>query len=179
MFYKVIHRGTPIYLNELLPQRIGENNRHNLRNQNNFIPFSCRTDTYYCLFFPATTRYWNELPLHIRDSQSLGTYDCQIRNGCSGLNYHLYCNHVINNSTCPYCPNNQVEDPFHYFFKCVHFYIQRQQMMKELERHFHPPRLFPSTPNEFVYGNESLSSNDNLYLFKVVQNFIIRTKYLY
>jgi hypothetical protein len=43
-------------------------------------------------------------------------------------------------------------------------------MMQEPERHFHPPRLFPSTPNEFLYVNESLSSNDNLDLFKVVQD---------
>ena len=163
----------------------------------------CQTESLYRSFFPATTREWNQLPTNIKESRSLGIFKnkivtslfpakphpwfyqgnsrfsnihhCRIRNNCSALNFHLYINHVKDNPRCSYCTGNFIEDPSHYFLECQHFEVQRTQMTQELENYFLPPRITPNTLNDFLYGNETLPLNENMYLFKVVQTFILRT----
>lgn len=201
MFYKLVHNEAPIYLTELLPPRVGEGNRYNLRNQNNFSLIPARTELFNKSFFPQTVRDWNELTDDIKLSPSLGIFKrtlknilflsapqpwfyqensrfssihhSRIRNKCSGLHSHLFLNHVRDNPWCPYCPNI-IEDPFHYFFRCNQFVNQRTQMIEELEETF--PTDTPNSLHDFLYGNGLMSTENNRTLFNIIQSFILRTK---
>jgi hypothetical protein len=73
MLYKIITGEAPSYLTQLVSPRVGENNRYNLRNQDDFTQIFCRTESFSKSFFPATIREWNQLPLDIRESQNLST----------------------------------------------------------------------------------------------------------
>jgi hypothetical protein len=166
MLYKIVHNEAPVYLTDLLPPRVGDVNRHNLRNQEDFILLPVRTESYNKSFFPQTIRDWNQLPLGVKEAQSIGVFKTKLkhilfdsspdpwfyhentrfsgiqhtrlRGSCSALNHHLYVNHVKDNPRCPYCPNF-VEDPHHYFLECGNFVNQRRQMSNKFLENF--PRV--------------------------------------
>ena len=71
LMYKIINNEAPGYLSNLLPNRVGEQTHHNLRNNQNFeIPYS-RLCSYESSFFPSTLRLWNDLDITTRNSSSL------------------------------------------------------------------------------------------------------------
>jgi hypothetical protein len=143
MFYKIVHNEAPVYLTNLLLPRVGENNRYNLRNQDDFTLLPVRTESFRKSFFPQTIRDWNQLSDEVATSRSIGIIKSKLnnillrshhphpwyyqentrfsgihperlRNNCSALNFHLFINHVKDNSQCLSCPNS-IEDPVHYF----------------------------------------------------------------
>jgi hypothetical protein len=72
MFYKIIHSEVPSYWAELIPPRVGDVNKYNLRNRNHFSTYQSRTDSFNRTIFPSTVREWNQLPINIKESTSLG-----------------------------------------------------------------------------------------------------------
>ena len=73
-FYKMVHKMTPEFLSELVPPFIHETNRYNLRNANDIQSIHARTALFHNSFIPATVRDWNNLPLQVRQSESLSIF---------------------------------------------------------------------------------------------------------
>ena len=78
LFYKIKHNLAPNYLAHLMPQTVHERNRYALRNREDMTRFRAHRQAYYNSFFPRTTRDWNNLPLQIRQSQSLYSFNRQL-----------------------------------------------------------------------------------------------------
>ena len=79
LMYKIINNEAPGYLSNLLPNRVGEQTHHNLRNNQNFeIPYS-RLCSYESSFFPSTLRLWNDLDITTRNSSSLLEFKNRIK----------------------------------------------------------------------------------------------------
>ena len=123
LFYEIKYNLAPSYLSQLMPQTAHERNPSVLRN-------------------PNTTRYWNSLPLEIRQAPTLCSfnrmlgahisppprrawyvcdkcvldiYHTRLRLGCSGLKVHLHYNLHVEDD--PYCRCGRViEDPAYYLF---------------------------------------------------------------
>ena len=72
--------------------------------------------------------------------------------GCSKLKAHLHFELHVEDS--PHCACDQVnEDPYHYFFVCPFYKVQRVQMMNDLSQYITGiPRL-----SHILYGNDALS----------------------
>ena len=83
------------------------------------------------------------------------------------LNAHLHHNHLLQSPACK-C-GVQTEDPEHYFFRCPRFFNERQILFL-ITRPFHPLNV-----EKLLCGNENLSYEENVVLFKEVQNFIKNT----
>ncbi len=99
--------------------------------------------------------------------RTYSVYHARIRNLCSNLNGDLHANHLRDSPSC-IC-GYDVEDAEHYFFNCPAFRQQRNRLFI-LTRQFHPISI-----NTVVFGNESLSTEDNIIIFKAVQEFIKNT----
>jgi hypothetical protein len=97
------------------------------------------------VFFPNTTRLWNQLPGNIQNSQSIALFWrllrahlfptsppewysygihtlnvilSRMRNNCSNLRYDWYINHIVETPSCLLCNWHQDEDANHFFFIC-------------------------------------------------------------
>lgn len=194
LVYKYKHENLPSYLNELFPETVNEANPYNLRNNNNFTALARRTEIYAQSVIPSAVKLWNDLNLDIRELTTLSSfklklkeifkpqsiphfflvgdrseqiYHARIRNRCSNLNSDLYHNHLKNNPACD-C-GNEYEDAEHFFFQCPLFANQRHVLFINTRR-FHP-----LSTGKLIYGNETLSDDDNACLFKEVQIFIKQT----
>ena len=203
MYYKIINNEAPQYLSDLMPMRSTEHNPYNVRRADDFINFRCHTVAYSNSFFPATTKDWNELPTDIRQATTIGSFKyklkkhlypnnpppwfyagdrignihhCRLRNGCSGLKYHLFINHISPDPKCKHCQLDIDETPTHFLLDCPFFIVPRNQLVHELQEHFHPPRILPFSTDIFLRGSSDLSVVDNTHIVKTVQRFIIRTK---
>ena len=86
--------------------------------------------------------------------------------GCSKLNAHL-CNnlHVVEHQSCV-C-GHFVEDAFHYFMECTRYNALRIILFTNVVQ------LSDINIKTFLYGNPSISLNDNCKIFDAVQRFII------
>ena len=91
----------------------------------------------------------------------------RIRLGCSKLKAHLHFELHVGDCAC-----DQVnEDPYHYFFLCPFYKVQRVQMMNNLSQYIIGiPRL------SYIYGNDALSDTYNKYIFIIVHKFINDTE---
>ena len=103
---------------------------------------------------------------------SSGNGKCQIlhtrlRTGYSFLNYHLFRKNIINDEFCV-CGNR--EDTNHFLFKCQRFHIERQVMVNKLLG------MCNLSLDTLLYGDTKLSYQQNVEIFPVVQEYIIRTK---
>ena len=91
----------------------------------------------------------------------------RVRNNCSDLNYDLFSNHLRLDSTCS-C-NDGPENSTHYFFHCKNYENQRLLLFQET-RTLHPLNI-----QKLLFGDASLTFEDNCILFNSVQLFIIRS----
>ena len=109
---------SPNSLISLVPQSVGSITQYSLSgSQSNRIPH-CRTELYKKYFLPAVIEEWNDLPIEIRNEDSLSCFQCylnrdkpspnklyfigerklqviQIRNKCSSLNNHLLLKNIV------------------------------------------------------------------------------------
>ena len=72
--YKITHNLTPDYLKRLLPPRIQDQSRYQLRNPNNYMVPITRTTFYFNSFLPSTLREWNSLNIISRNSTTLASF---------------------------------------------------------------------------------------------------------
>lgn len=189
--YKAKHRNLPDYLTNLFPNTVSQLVPYSLRNNNDYVTMARRTQVFSNSFVPSSTALWNALEPDIKNSSSLNifksklkakfkppvvpkhlvagerlyaVYHARIRNRCSNLNNDLFRNHLRDSPACE-CGNN-TEDAEHYFFRCNLFRAQRIQL-------FTATRIFhPLSTNTLLFGNERYSEEENVFVFKEVQNYI-------
>ena len=66
----------PAYLSSLVPESF--EGTYNLRNSQNIRPVLARTQLYYKSFLSSGIREWNELPIEVRNSTSLTSFNYQL-----------------------------------------------------------------------------------------------------
>ena len=67
-----------LYISSLVPSTVENTSAYHLRDSQNIRPLLTRTQLYYKSFLPACVREWNELPLDIRNSDSLSSFKQQL-----------------------------------------------------------------------------------------------------
>ena len=76
--YNILNGFTPQYLQSLIPQRVQNISRYQLRNMNNFNVPAARTVSHANSFLPSTLRDWNSLDLIVRNSPTLKSFKRQL-----------------------------------------------------------------------------------------------------
>lgn len=195
LMYKIKNGIAPVYVCNLMPPLVADRTSYNLRNVEDITVLNRRTELFSKSFIPSTTNYWNNLPLSIRNADSVNSfksqlkasifkvttvpqyfitgnrvfsiYHCRIRNNCSNLNSDLFRNHLRPDTACE-C-GFEIEDSEHYFFKCNRFVQQRIRLF-HATRKFHPLSL-----QVLLHGSDYLSTTDNEELFSYIHRYIKET----
>ncbi|MEW8185640.1 MAG: reverse transcriptase family protein [Candidatus Thiodiazotropha endolucinida] len=190
LFYKMINHLTPDILSDLVPPYVRESNPYSLRNSNDIQTIHARTNLYFNSFLPATVRDWNNLPLHVRQSDSLETFKkylnsdlspspsfynagsrlgqvlhTRLRLECSSLNAHLYSRNLVES---PLCACGEIENTTHFIFKCPNHSVVRQTYLAELTQH--------CTLKDLMFGQDGVRPSTNEDIFLRVQEYILHTK---
>ncbi|MEW8542639.1 MAG: reverse transcriptase family protein, partial [Candidatus Thiodiazotropha sp.] len=143
LFYKMVNHLTPDILSDLVPPYVRESNPYSLRNADDIQTIHARTNLYFNSFLPATVRDWNNLPLHVRQSDSVETFKkylnsdlspspsfynagsrlgqvlhTRLRLECSSLNAHLYSRNLVDS---PLCVCGEIENTTHFIFNCPNY----------------------------------------------------------
>ena len=193
-FYKTLHGEAPLYLQEVLPAQLRENNQYILRNEDNFPQIRSRTSTFQNSFFPKTIQDWNNLSNATKASDTVNTFTrklhsnldatpkwfysgerllsvkhAKLRMLCSNLNDHLYSHiHVIESPMCP-CGHIR-ENNRHFLIDCMLYNVERNIMFAKLQEIGFEPNL-----NNLLYGNSDYSLECNLQAFDIIQEYIQST----
>ena len=133
-FIKIINKESPVYLQDLIPKRVGDI-RPQSRYPDNFYPVKSRIETIRVSFIPSAVNLWNSLkdsdrtltyadsllkkarpPLLYYGSRTNNYKHAQLRMKCSKLNFHLYSLHVLDSPACP-C-GHSCEDSNRYLLLC-------------------------------------------------------------
>ena len=137
------------------------------------------------LFFSSSIRAWNDLseaaaqtesvnafktflnkdripvPKHYyRGKRKLQILHTRLRTNCSSLNLHLFTKNI---SDSPLCSCGSTEDNQHYFFYCMHYQRQRNELLNAVARYTTP------TLNLLLYGDSSLLWNKHCHIWKCSQ----------
>ena len=189
LFHKMYHKQTPEYLSNLVPHTAYEIHGRNTRNQSQLVNINCRTETYRMSFLPSVVKAWNDLPVEIRNnpcSTSFKThldrnlsktpkyynsgsrigqiYHARLRTNSGPLNDHLY---KCNLADSPRCQCGFRETSKHFLIDCPLFTDIRRVTIANL----------PDTSlNNLLFGNPLLPNDENINTFKVVQDFIVKSK---
>ena len=118
-FIKIINKESTVYLQDLIPKRIGDI-RPQSRYPDNFYTVKSRIETFRKSFIPSAVNLWNSLkdsdrtltyadsllkktrpPLLYYGSRTNNYKHAQLRMKCSKLNFHLYSLHVLDSPACP------------------------------------------------------------------------------
>ena len=179
----------PEYLSSLVPENVGQLVNYNLRNSNNIRTLQCNTQLYAKSFLSSSVQEWNQLPQEVKHSPSLCCFKSNIntnivkppkhfyfytdrkshimhtrlRTHCSDLKQHLHSKNIIDD---PYCICGAIEDTHHFLFECTNYANQRRIMNTTLIEFGH------LSLNVLLYGDESLSFDQNVKIFDTVQSFI-------
>ncbi len=193
LMHKIINERAPEYLIDCMSDFSINNNNYNLRNRSEYRVPRCRLETYSKSFFPSTIRDWNSLDANIRSTQSSHAFKntlkfdflpvpsyyfignrneniihTKMRHRCSSLNADLFRANLINDSSCACgCP---LEDAIHFFLECPLYLNSRVTLFRFIE-----PIVLPSIQN-ILFGNDSISDDQNAIIFKSVHTFIKHTK---
>jgi hypothetical protein len=189
MFYKKISLGFyPDYLTNLLPPLVSSYNPYHRRRPLERQTPLCKTELYRNSFFPSTTKLYNELPLLLQQSTSLGELKrflkssdsnvppyyyygnrtdqiihCRLRLKMSDLNNDLFNRHLIEHHSCS-C-GNPCETAEHYLLQCNNYLDIRNRTIHRLPENF----INIST---LLFGNSILQKDDNFVIFAAVHEFI-------
>ena len=165
-----------------------------MRNYTQYRNPLTRLQLYSNSFFPSTVRLWNNLEPTIRDLPTIGRfkkaikshpYDkpppyyfsgnrklnilhTKLRHRCSTLNADLHRVHLVDNPCCV-C-GWLYEDAIHFFLECC-LYTQARYQLKESVNF-----LNELTIETILFGDDALSGELNLTIFKSVQQYIKQTK---
>ena len=159
LYYKMKFNIAPQYLCTLVPPLIGQVTQHNLRNVTNTRTISCNSQLYYNSFLPSTVRAWNDLPVELRNSESLdifknrlnasitkppkyyysGQRTLQIHHtrqctNCSSLNSHIFSKNIIED---PSCLCGALENTHHYLLNCTLYADHRNKMINDISNLIH------------------------------------------
>jgi hypothetical protein len=193
IFYKMVYGLAPPYLMNLLPDKVHQQSRHNLRNRNDFTTPITRINAHKYSFLPSTIRDWNTLDLKIKESPSINSFKtalrkhkdkppllyylgarrtsamlCRMRLGCSPLRHDL-CKElkVIDSGICA-CGGGE-ETHHHFFYHCPIYAAQRVTLMEELYK------IGNFNIRTILYGNPKYDHPKNKLIFDSVYKFIETT----
>ena len=186
-FIKIINKESPVYLQDLIPKRIGDI-RPQSRYPDNFYTVKSRIETFRKSFIPSAVNLWNSLkdsdrtltyadsllkktrpPLLYYGSRTNNYKHAQLRMKCSKLNFHLYSLHVLDSPACP-CGHNR-EDSNHYLLLCPLYFQARITMLNKI---IHLTRTHISC-DLLLYGAPELDLVTNYKVFDAVHEFISST----
>ena len=190
LFYKIVNGQAPPYLLDLVPSQREQIHTYPTRNRSYYVQPNFRTNLYGNSFLCKTIRDWNNLPLHIRNCNSLNSfktymnrdnntvpkyylkgtrkaqiYHARLRMNCSSLNETLFNKNIVGS---PNCSCGQLESVRHYLLQCPRFDEIREITIGVLPR--------PVSVNTLLFGNSSLSGIENNHIFEIVQNYIMLSK---
>ena len=84
---------SPSYLSSLVPKSLDHASSYNLRNSHNLQPIATRTNINYNSSLPSVIRDWNELPLVVRQLDSVCSFKNYLNRDFTPVpNYYLTCN---------------------------------------------------------------------------------------
>ena len=194
VFYKIKNKTAPKYLQNIIPPPLAEQNRYELRNDNNYHPPRTRTSAFQNSFLPATLTDWNRLDNDLKSSESIDSFTnmlnkdsikvplwfysgdrfhsimhARMRMLCSLLNDHLYSlAHVIDSPSC-LC-GAQRETNKHFLFECPLYVIERNEMLLNLVSIEFKPTL-----TNLLFGSVKYPAELNISAFMHIQTFIKKT----
>ena len=168
---------------------MGSTSSYPLRNADDLHILHTNSQLYYNSFLPSAVREWNELPIETRNSSSLDIFKTRINNNislppyyyftgkrfgqiyyarlrtkCSSLRHHLFSINIIE---CPRSICGSVEDTL---LVCDQYTNIRRELLTTVSGICNP------TLNVLLYGDPSLSLEQNKYIVKAVQDFILKSK---
>ena len=192
MFHKIIHYKTPLYLTQLRPEAVNQQQNYNLRRENIFTMPKCRITKYQKSFIPFATTLWNQLPPlakileydqfkayleesipqenllfqigNRRDSINMA----RLRMNNSNLNFYLHNINVIDSPRCA-CGYDS-EDTVHYFISCPLYNGPRAVL------HTTVSNMTPFTLRTLLFGNDNLSLEENKIIYEATLIYVNATK---
>ena len=186
-FIKIITKESPVYLQDLIPKKIGDI-RPQSRYPDNFHTVRSRIETFRKSFIPSAVNLWNSLkssdrtltyadsllkkprpPLLHYGSRSNKYKHAQLRMKCSKLNFHRYSLHVLDSPACP-CGHDH-EDFNHCLLHCPLYFQARITMLNKI-RHLSRTHI---SCDLLLYGAPELDLVTNYKVFDVVHEFISST----
>ena len=193
IMYKIYHNLVPDYLQNILPSiRSHESNYVTRQSQNYSIP-KCRLNIYKSSFVPLAIDEWNSVPMEIRQSSSINSFKqrlhvpkkprpsyfsygerywniihTRLRHKCA-LNNDLFRCNIIDS---PLCSCGKTEDAYHFFFSCTKYSASRNDLFNAV---FKIDNLHIVDTHVLLWGDNSISIDDNVKLFSNVQLFIKRS----
>ena len=201
MLYKIINGQAPQYLINLLPQKIGDNHNHNLRNRNDYYISRTRLETFNRSYFPRTLRLWNNLDFVPLNCQTLSTFKNAIskrpysksdnkffkqvfNHGNRYWNINLSrlrigCSklnqHLCNNLKVIENPNCMcgapIESVSHFFFQCPIYKTEREQLFLSIADLTNKEISI----NLLLNGERSLSININFKIIDKIHVYLEKT----
>ena len=195
----------PPYLQTLLPARHGQNSTYPTRRENSFIPVRTHTNRYYRSFIPTTIKKWNTLETTLKTAPSINTFKnalkksmftksvgyysrghgqaaithTRIRLGLSPLKHQLYSYSIANSPNCTLCNSGEDETAIHYFMKCTKHVASRYELLQTLRPTVDRLGMNTTIAKLLVTGHPDLTSNKNVTLSILVQDYIKNTKDLH
>ena len=190
LFYKMHNNLTPPFFQSLLPPLVGDISHYPLRNSNNYTLPNHRLSLSDRSFVPSTVKLWNSLERDKQNCRTLASFKSslvpvgyleppfksfsgvrklnilhtRLRNNCSILKYDLFRCNLENNPGCS-C-GHPCENAFHFFFECPLYQHTRAEFYNDMVRHGN------ITLDHILYGNPSISHDDNIAFFKAVHRYI-------
>ena len=189
---KAVNGLSPGYIRDIIPPYVRETTPYSLRNNNNLVTPTTRTEISRKSCIPSSVTLWNSLDNDIRTADSLSSFKssiksqrlnnskgplyflsgnrylsvqhARIRNKCSNLKSDLYDSHLCPSPICS-C-NTAFVDAAHYFFHCPSF-AECRMVLFQVTHAFHPFNM-----DKLLFGDASISNQQNSVLFSIIQNFI-------
>ena len=184
-----LHKSTPDYLVNVLPNVANAEKHYNLRNNDDLDQFTFKTEKFRKSLFPDCVRKWNRLDKDIRAIVSHNSFKnkivtdkcppsslfylgqrkfniihAQLRMNCSNLSAHLYSLHVVNSPA--YICSHTAEDTAHYFLDCPLYYTQRMILRNVVTRYTQ------FDLNVLLYGDSGIDHDRNVVIIQAVHDYI-------
>jgi len=188
--HKTVNKNVPPYLHDILPH--SHNVHYNLRNNDEQKQFHFHTVKFQKSLYPDCIKLWNELDSSVRQVESLSIFKklvlnslvpnvlyngftrvlsiihAQLRMKCSNLRSDLFKLHVIDSPQC-LCMTG-IEDSFHYFFECPLYNQERVRLFNKIQP------ICNISIDTLLFGNELLSFEENIEIFKYIETYIHETE---
>ena len=188
-FFSIINHQWPSYQENCLPILSGREQRvTRSRTCKHFRLFYCTSEQFRLSFLPSSVSLWNKLPANIRSCTVLSSFKpkllkflcvktkvpmqfyigdrtdqinlCQIRLNFSSVNDHLYTKSCIESPS--WCCSAVPETPQHYFFDCLNYQDQRQELFSSITNFLSPDYSLPL--KLLLRGSPDLTVNNNVFL---------------
>ena len=190
----------PEYLCNIVPPCVQSTTNYPLRYSHDIIVPFCRLSLTTESFIPSTIREWNKLDPKNRSVDSISKFKKELKNDsllcktetfylygpmklniiltqflCSAsfLNNDLFRANIIKDPSC-HC-GSDIEDVYHYFFVCPKYTLCRKTLFHNLNW---LSENFVLDTKLLICGHLELLNEQNIQIFKQVQNFIKRSNRL-